>query len=246
MALRENFESSGNWLFRWRSYFPIVLVIMFLVALIDYQYPGGEEFAHTWELICLVVSLFGLLIRIETIGHTPKGTSGRNTEEGQVAESLNTTGIYATLRNPLYLGNFFMWLGVAMFVGNFLLTIIFVLIFWLYYERIIFAEEAFLINKFGKEYTDWADRTPAFFPKISQYSKADLSFSFKNILRREYNGFYAIFVLMFLFKLVGVYFLTGEVVYDLMWSYLLAGSTVIWFILRGLKKYTKLFHVEGR
>ena len=100
-----------------------------------------------------------LAIRAYTIGHTPKGTSGRNTKK-QVANALNTTGAYSLVRNPLYLGIFFMGLGVALFAHLWWLTLIYVLAFWLYYERVIFAEEAYLRDKFGAEYLSWADRTP--------------------------------------------------------------------------------------
>jgi len=59
--------------------------------------------------IAIALSMFGFIIRAIAIGTTPKGTSGRNTKEGQVAESLNTKGIYSMVRHPLYLGNYFMW-----------------------------------------------------------------------------------------------------------------------------------------
>ncbi|MEI3590430.1 MAG: hypothetical protein V8Q44_05920 [Alistipes ihumii] len=63
---------------------------------------------------CLLVSLFGLAIRIRTAGHTPDRTSGRNTAEGQVADEPNTTGIYSMMRNPLYVGDLFKWPGIAL------------------------------------------------------------------------------------------------------------------------------------
>lgn len=117
MALQEEFENSGVWLFRWRSYLPLALI--------------G--------------------IRIFTIGHTSKRTSGRNTKR-QIADTLNTTGIYSVVRHPLYLGNFFMFLGVMLFAHLWWLLLIYILVFWLYYERIMFAEEAFLRKNFGDEY----------------------------------------------------------------------------------------------
>ena len=86
---------------------------------------------------------------------------------------------------------------------NILLTIIYILFFTLYYERIIFAEEQFLKNKFGEIYIQWAKNTPAFFPKFKNYQKSDLEFSFKNILKREYNGFFAIILVMFVFEIIG-------------------------------------------
>ncbi|MGC9453013.1 MAG: methyltransferase family protein, partial [Oceanipulchritudo sp.] len=51
------------------------------------------------------------------------GTSGRNTKQ-QVAYSLNTTGFYSVVRNPLYLGNFFMYLGIALFTHHWWLVLV--------------------------------------------------------------------------------------------------------------------------
>ena len=115
MELRKKFENTGNWLFRWRSYLPLIVIGIFLLSLRGYQYLGhSEKLDHLWEIFCLLISFFGLGIRVLTVGHTPKGTSGRNTKE-QVADTLNTTGMYSIVRNPLYFGNFFMGLGAALF-----------------------------------------------------------------------------------------------------------------------------------
>ena len=63
------------------------------------------------------MSFFGLGIRVFTVGFTPKNTSGRNTAE-QIADVLNTSGIYSMVRHPLYVGNFFMWLGIGLLTQN--------------------------------------------------------------------------------------------------------------------------------
>ena len=247
MALREEFENSGNWLFRWRSYLPLVVIGIFLLALREYantQVPI-EGFEYIEESICLIVSFLGLGIRIFTVGHTPKGTSGRNTKK-QVAKTLNTTGVYSVVRNPLYLGNFFMGLGISLFPGLWYLILIYILIFWLYYERIIFAEEAFLREKFGDEYLEWANRTPVFFPRFSQYENANLPFSFKNVLRREFNGFFAVIVVLFILELAEDIFVQGGIEFDLEWQIILGISFFIWAVLRSLKKYTTLLKVQGR
>lgn len=246
MALREEFESTGNWLFRWRSYMPLAVIGIFLLALREYEYPGhSENLDHLWEALCLLVSFIGLGIRVFTIGHTPRGTSGRNTKK-QVADTLNTTGIYSIVRNPLYLGNFFMGLGIALFAHLWWLTLIYILVFWLYYERIIFAEEAYLRNKFGNEYLEWANKTPVFIPKVSQYRKANLPFSLRNVLRREYNGFFAVIVTMFILETVGEIFAEGRLEFDLGWIFLLGICFIVWLTLRTLKKYTTILNVEGR
>ena len=223
-----------------------MMIGIFLLALRGYKYPGHNEgLDHLWELLCLLVSFFGLGIRILTVGHTPKGTSGRNTKK-QVADTLNTKGMYSVVKNPLYLGNFFMGLGIALFAHMWWLTIIYILVFWLYYERIIFAEEAYLRNKYGDEYLEWANSTPAFLPKLSKYQKADLPFSLRNVLKREYNGFFAVIVVMFILETVGEIYAEGEFDFDLGWLLLLGVGFIVWLVLRSLKKYTILLHVDGR
>ena len=248
MLLQTHFEKGGNWLFRWRSYLPLFVLGLFLLAMRGYTRPGGNESLETlWEGVCLFTGLFGLGIRIYTIGYTPKNTSGRNTKK-QVADTLNTKGAYSVVRNPLYLGNFFMGLGVSLFAFFWWLALIYVLVFWLYYERIIFAEESFLTEKFGQEYVHWANKTPVIIPNLRLYQKADLPFSIRNVLRREYNGFFALIVCLFALELIGDMFLakTAWISIDPEWMILVGIGCLLWCILRFLKKHTRILNVEGR
>jgi len=246
MALREELESTGNWLFRWRSYLPLAFIGLFLVALREYRYPyDSERIDFFWELFCLLVSFSGLAIRAFTVGHAPRKTSGRNTKE-QVAETLNTTGSYSVVRHPLYLGNFFMWLGIALFAHIWWLAVIFILLFWIYYERIMLAEEAFLRDKFGESYVIWARRTPAFVPRLSNYTRPHLPFSAKTVLRREYNGCFAVVLVMSAFELLADWKVERKIELDTHWAVLLGVSLTVWGVLRFLKKRTRLLDVEGR
>lgn len=114
MALQEELERHGNWLFKRRSNLPlIILVVGLYVHWHTETHPGVFILEDTcyeiyYETCCLIIALLGLALRIYTVGYTPANTSGRNTEQGQVADKLNTTGIYSAVRHPLYLGNFFM------------------------------------------------------------------------------------------------------------------------------------------
>ena len=250
MALIEEFDKSGNWLFRWRSYLPLALYLLATLVVVFEWDDHMETYNSTWAYCCLGVALLGQIIRAITVGFTPKGTSGRNTKEGQVAESLNTKGIYSTVRHPLYLGNFFMWLGIIIYVGNWWFTIVCCLLFWVYYERIMFAEEFFLRNKFGKTYLDWAAKTPAFWPSFSRWESAGWNFSMKNVLKREYNGFFAIFISFALVDAMKNYvhfgFSTWKDLVSPFWLYALAVSFVIFITLRTLKKHTKMLDASGR
>ena len=65
------------------------------------------------------------------------------------------------------------------------LIAIYVAYFALYYERIMFAEEAFLRKRFGNEFVDWASRTPAFVPSIRHWTKANRSMNWEKVVRQE-------------------------------------------------------------
>jgi len=137
MGLREEFEATGNWLFRRRGYLPLLLFPLLLVAARGSTYPSED---HRLDLaregVCLLLALTGLALRVATVGFVPRDTSGRNTG-GQLAGSLNTSGFYSVVRHPLYLGNYLMWLGVALFPRSWWAPVIVSLVFWLYYERIM-------------------------------------------------------------------------------------------------------------
>ena len=246
MALREEFEKTGNWLFRHRGNLPLLMVGLIFICMMKFHYLGNSESLDMlWEAFCFFVSFLGLGIRILTIGHTPQGTSGRNTRE-QIAETLNTSGMYSIVRHPLYLGNFFIWLGIVLFAHQWKLTLICVLSFWIYYERIMFAEEAYLIRKFGKAYEDWASETPAFIPNLKKWKSPELPFSLRNVLKREYNGFFVIVLAMFSLEITGNFFVDGKLEIGPAWGIILAVGFIIWTTLRIMKKKTMLLHVEGR
>lgn len=246
MLLQEASVKSGRWLFRWRSYLPLVLVAIIVPEYEDFSYPfGSHTYQISWELFCFSISLFGLFIRAYTIGYTPKGTSGRNTKN-QIAEKLNTTGIYSIIRNPLYVGNFFMMLGVVLLVRDGWVAMIYVLAFWLYYERIIMAEEAFLKTKFGKEYEDYAVRTPAFLPRTKLWKRPELTFSLRNVLKREYSGFFGVIAAFTILQYIGDFIVAGRLLLDYLWLSLFTFGLLVYVTLRTLKRKTKLLHVDGR
>ncbi|MBI5893053.1 MAG: DUF1295 domain-containing protein [Deltaproteobacteria bacterium] len=248
MTLRERLEKQGNWLFKWRSYLPLLIFPVLLIALENSDYLKqnmGEFVDDIYETFCLAVSFSGLIIRCLVIGYIPEGTSGRNTKN-QKAETLNTTGIYSIVRHPLYLGNFIIFLGIILFPQVWWFILIAILAFWLYYERIIFAEEEFLLKKFGHMYLEWAKKTPAFFPNIKNWQQPNLPFSFKNVLKREYSAFFGIIASLTFLEVAGDLFVEGKLDFDLPWEILFAIGLMTYLTLRTLKKKTELLNVVGR
>lgn len=192
----------GDWLFRHRSYIPIIFFIIMLAAIPDIRsekYPFIHEL--WWEIFCLLVSISGIAIRILTAGFAQKGTSGTITKR-QNADALNTTGMYSLLRNPLYFGNLLIWIGLSLLIHLWWITALTVLIFWITYERIIYVEENFLQNRYGETYIQWSDRTPAFIPNFANWQPPGQPFKIKRVIRNEYKTLVA---LLMLFTLLNVY-----------------------------------------
>jgi protein-S-isoprenylcysteine O-methyltransferase Ste14 len=246
MGLREEFEATGNWLFRRRGYLPLLLFPLLLIATRESAYPSGDHGLDlAWEAFCLLLALVGLALRIGTVGFVPRDTSGRNTG-GQLAGSLNTSGFYSVVRHPLYLGNYLMWLGVALFPRSWWAPVIVTLVFWLYYERIMFAEEEFLRRRFGPLYTSWAATTPAFLPRPHLWRRPGARFCLLTVLRREHSTLLALIASLTALELAGDYGYTGRLIVDPVWGTALAVTLVLCLAVRAVKHRTRLLHVEGR
>lgn len=253
MRLGDRLGRDGAFLFRWRSYLPLLLLVVAIPAFferIEMETLLGGPLARSWVYFCMAVSFSGQLVRCLTVGFVPAGTSGRGTR-GQRADVLNMTGIYSIVRNPLYLGNFLVMLGLAMSLMVWWGVAIFVLAYWLYIERIISAEEAFLSARFGRVYEEWCSRTPAFIPDLSLWRPADLAFSPRTVLRREYHGVLAIAAAYFCVEVVLDFAIKGQgwdgwAAEHLVWIALLAVGGLTYVTLRFLKKRTGVLSVPGR
>lgn len=249
MALVHSLENNGNKLFRYRGQIPVILFLLSVpvVYFTDYQFLGEVKNLDLILLIvCGLVSLSGQVIRAIAIGTSNKNTSGRNTKEGQVAEALNTKGIYSTVRHPLYLGNYFMWIGIVMYTYNIYFVLVVSLLFWVYYERIMFAEERFLERKFGDDYVNWSMKVPAFWPSRKNYIASEIPFSMKTILRREYSGVSATIIGFVFVDFLRDWFVAGTVQWK--WEHLIGigVALLISFVLRTLKHNSKLLFEADR
>jgi protein-S-isoprenylcysteine O-methyltransferase Ste14 len=244
--LRREMPLQGRWLFRWRSYLPILSVAFIVPALENFQYPFGSHLADLiWEGFCLCIGLAGLAIRCLVAGHVPRKTSGRNTHR-QIADTLNTTGMYSLIRNPLYLGNLFMWSAVMLFLRHGWFYAVSVLAFILYYERIIADEEGFLAEKFGETYEKWAAATPMMFPEKMKWRQPAMPFSWRSAIRREYHSCYGFVAAMTLMEFAGDIVVKDAVEIDPVWAVFFGIGTAGYLTVRFLVKCTSVLKVEGR
>ncbi len=245
--LRDSLVRQGNWLFRWRSYLPVPLLVGLIIwVAFAPDTLAAAMGATAWQALCLAVGAAGLAIRVWVAGQVPKGTSGRNTKVGQVADTLNSTGPYSLLRHPLYVGNFLMWMAVALFTRTPWAILLAAAFFWFVYERIMLAEEDFLRGKFGDRVQAWADRTPAVIPAFPHWRPADLPFSWKTALRREYSGMFGLVAALAVMEVVRELNIAGTVWLTPLWRVVLPTAAFLYILLRTLKRRTRLLSVEGR
>ena len=242
--LLDSLLHQGATLYRWRSYLPLPLTLLLFAALaLPPVTPEWHAGASWWDWLALSASLAGLAIRIHTIGHAPAFTSGGNVHK-QVANELNMTGCYSIVRHPLYLGNLLMWLGPALFVRSPWLVLICLLAFWLYYERIMCAEEDFLATRFDTQFREWAGTTPAILPSLGPWKKPDSPFKARRVLRREYNALLATAALFNLLVLWRSWIHGPGLMLPTSWMLLLAAAILISLLCLFLKKRTSVLEVN--
>jgi hypothetical protein len=108
--------------------------------------------------------------------------------------------------------------------------------FWVYYERIIFAEEMFLRDKFGDSYLKWANNTSIFLPKTFKYKSSFVPFNLRKIVRKEKTGLLMLFLIFFGLQMLTGYIEKGtlDVEYNLI-TYGLIGSAALYTLIKTLQ-----------
>jgi protein-S-isoprenylcysteine O-methyltransferase Ste14 len=170
----------GRFLFRWRSFTPLLLLAAAVPLLSGSRGPASPAWLYAGLLLCLA----GQALRAWVLGQVPDGTSGQN--EKLIATSLNTAGPYALSRNPLYLGNLCITLGLSAVAHDPWLLLLAAALFWLQYRAIIAAEEDFLRSRFGAEFEAYCARVPRFWPRL-RHAAAPHPWDFRRALRKEHN-----------------------------------------------------------
>ncbi|MFK7907323.1 MAG: isoprenylcysteine carboxylmethyltransferase family protein [Chitinophagales bacterium] len=175
----------GNFLFHYRNFlFPLFYICLFL--------PAPPLFANYWTAIGagLLVVLLGQVIRGMTIGLDYIIRGGR--DRRVYAEDLVTTGIFSHCRNPLYVGNLLVLLGLGIASNSVYFVGILMPLFMFFYQAIVLAEENFLRNKFGSGYDDYTKDVNRWWISWKGMGETlgNASFKWKRFILKEYNSTY--------------------------------------------------------
>jgi protein-S-isoprenylcysteine O-methyltransferase Ste14 len=169
--------------------YPVFIVYPFVVRMTDFSYYAG-----------LALMGLGLAIRFWASGYISK------------SRTLATSGPYAYTRNPLYLGNFVLGLGVSVVSNNIWFIFYYIVSFSILYIGTIWEEQEVLREKFGQVYLDYRNAVPMFLPAPWPYTKSQkspfsITQSFKN---GEFIRIFGFLVLMVTISLCRAFFVRRQ------------------------------------
>lgn len=175
----------GDFFFRFRNgIFPAVLLLIFV--------PDPELFPNDMvaAILGIAVALLGQSLRALTIGLAYIIRGGRNRRV--YAKDLVQDGVFAHCRNPLYVGNLLVILGLGIVSNSLVFMVIGVPFFLFAYRAIVAAEENFLAQKFGPEFISYCGRVGRFVPNFSGFSKTweGMEFKWRRLIVKEYGSTY--------------------------------------------------------
>jgi protein-S-isoprenylcysteine O-methyltransferase Ste14 len=152
-AERSRSARIGGALFRNRSWLPVLFLGIPLFV------PGHMSFAG-WIVGALAI-IGGEWVRLA--GVAAAGTVTRR--RSRAVQRLVTYGVFAWVRNPLYVGNFLIWMGFVVISGVLWFLPVAIVIFAIEYSLIVRYEEGVLESIFGGEYLAYKQSTPRWIPR---------------------------------------------------------------------------------
>jgi protein-S-isoprenylcysteine O-methyltransferase Ste14 len=174
--------ATGSFCFHWRNFlFPLAFPLVLL--------PGPRLFASssTAALLGFCVAALGQLVRGATIGFEYVIRGGR--KRRIYAKDLVTNGLYGHSRNPMYVGNLLILLGVAAGSNSRNCVAVAVPLFTLVYSAIVAAEERYLRAKFGAAFDAYCREVPRWLPRLGglRESTGGMSFRWRRVIVKEYG-----------------------------------------------------------
>ena len=182
---------AGQFFFKYRNYlFPLVFVPVALGTKprMLFQDPRAGEWLEIAGLALLALGQ-GLRALVIGLSHIQRG--GRKKQIH--APALLEDGLFAHSRNPLYLGNMLIVLGLAVVHNGVWMYVVLLPFFVFVYASIVAAEESYLREQFGTEYALYCARVPRFVPHLTGIRRtfATGSFDWKRLVRLEHAPAFA-------------------------------------------------------
>lgn len=175
----------GNFLFRTRNYvFPLFYIFLFL--------PFSRISKHYIIVffIGLAIALCGQLVRMLTIGLVYIVRGGKNRRI--YADGLVTDGLFSHCRNPMYVGNVLLIVGMSILSNSLVAVLVMIPLFMFIYQAIVKAEEAYLRNAYGEGFDKYCSKVNRWIPQLKGIRNTfnETDFNLKKVAYKEYNTSY--------------------------------------------------------
>ncbi|MEA3477768.1 MAG: isoprenylcysteine carboxylmethyltransferase family protein [Bacteroidota bacterium] len=173
----------GNFFFRTRNYlFPVFYIFLFLP--LRRITPDYMSIFY----VGLAVALMGQLVRMLTIGMVYIVRGGKNRRI--YAKGLVTDGLFSHCRNPMYVGNILLIVGMSILSNSLFAVLVMIPLFLFIYQAITLAEEDFLRSKFGSGFDDYCSQVNRWLPRLKGIGLTfrNNSFDLKKVFFKEYNS----------------------------------------------------------
>lgn len=233
---------------------PLLMIPVVTLVVILYAWPFNSlAFHETWEIWCLLLSFAGLGVRMLASGQTPDPASRATSFFRR--ETLSTNGIFSVVRYPRYLGDYFIGLGVVLIPFVWWMPLVYSLVFYLYYSRLITTDDGRLRDEFGERFSQWAAGTPALMPRpwrqrptqtlSTRTRSASRTFSFRTALKREYTGIFLVIALHSSVEWLEHLILDRRVMLELFWIILALTGLAACLLVRYLAKHTRVLNAPA-
>jgi len=230
--------ASGRVFFRFRNaLFPVMLLGM-AVATRPAQFLNNPVLDKLSIATGIVLLLSGEAFRLLVIGYAYIRRGGKNREV--FANQLVTRGFYSHTRNPMYVGNYCVVLGMICIYGSFWGYLLIAPLFAYIYLAITTAEETYLREKFGASYDDYARRVNRFIPNLRglKTSLSEFSYDWRRALVKEYGTIFTALLSLLIILAWKIAWVYGYEENKAIIEALAAGSVPV-LILYGIVRYLK-------
>jgi protein-S-isoprenylcysteine O-methyltransferase Ste14 len=177
----------GNFFFRYRNaVFPLVMLALF--ATFPPGWSGASERLNLGlNLAGLALALSGQVLRAAVIGFAYIKRGGLNKQV--YATTLVTDGFFGICRNPLYVGNLLMQVGLLVIHGNPWVLVLGMAFFVFAYMSIVAAEECFLSGKFGEDYSAYCCAVNRWWPDFGRLARSTegMRFVWRRVVIKDYS-----------------------------------------------------------
>ncbi len=177
--------ASGDFFFKYRNaLFPTVILAVTL-GMRPQVLWNDLALDRRLGLLGIFTAVLGELIRLTTIGFEYIERGGKNKQVW--ASRLVQGGVYGLSRNPMYVGNILIVIGMCLIARAPMAYVTIIPLFFYIYAAIVATEENFLRGKFGKEFEEYCRHVPAFIPNFHGFPKSfeDMRYNWKRALRQD-------------------------------------------------------------